>query len=220
MAVRTKKAPVVAIEPDTNDANDLSHPQSSTPVSVDDLVADATRSTGSVELLGAVGELSQRLEKALEKKAWYEAKVKEAAVEIEQLVATDLVNAMDACNMKKFTTIGGTLIEVTQVVAGSIPAKNLTEALAWLRTHKHEGLIKTALSISLGKGETALAETVKAQLTALGVKVESKETVHAQTLGAWAREMMSRGQSLPQDLLGIYVGRRATVKQSRQNGGE
>jgi hypothetical protein len=31
-------------------------------------------------------------------------------------------------------------------------------------------------------------------------------------LGAWARELVEKGKTFPAELLGIYVGRQATVK--------
>ncbi len=175
--------------------------------------AVAVRATGSQ--LKSVAAIATTL---VDKQAEHERLTKQLSVLTEQiktLAESVLPEAMDACNMKEFTLKDGSKVVVEPVTAGSIPKKNLVEALAWLRKHKHGHLIKTVTSVALGKGSEAESKKLKAALKKLGVEVATVETVHPQTLGAWAREMLAKGESFPLDLLGIWNGRRAKVTEGK-----
>lgn len=160
---------------------------------------------GTVETLTA---LRARMAKAEE---W----MKQAKAQVEEIETSTLPELMDACGLESFKLTDGSIIEIKKIVAGSIPAKNREDAFAWLRAQGHDFLIKSEVKVALGKGMDSLAASVVDTLQGMGLEVERKETVHAQTLGGWAREMIAEGVTLPLDLLGIYVGKRATVKQSR-----
>jgi hypothetical protein len=150
--------------------------------------------------------LTQKIEQAEE---WVK-KHKELLRTIQEV---DLVNAMDACGMSSFTLDSGQQIIVKQICAGSIPKAHEAEALEWLRKNKFDAIIKRKIEVSLGRGMDKLGTKAVDALKKMGLEVKQSETVHSQTLGAWAREIIEGGKiTLPLDLLGIYVGRRATVK--------
>lgn len=139
--------------------------------------------------------------------------LKEAKARCEEVEATILPELMDSVGIAEFTLSDGTEIRTKPIVAGSITKKNQVEAFAWLRKNGYGVLIKSIISVSLGKGTDTLGEKAVKALEKMGLEVDRKESVHAQTLGAWAREIIAEGKSIPLDLLGIYVGKRATVKQ-------
>ena len=45
----------------------------------------------------------------------------------------------------------------------------------------------------------------------MGVAFVEAESVHPQTLAAFAREKLKAGEEVPLDLLGLYAGRQAKV---------
>jgi len=197
MALKPKKTPVPAPSP---------------PFIPVDLEADALAVQASDGQLAVVAKLARKLRDLLREEDRYESQLKILRDQRRQVEEVDLPEAMDSCNLSTFTTKDGISVGVESVVAGSIKKENTEAALTWLRNNGHGGLIKTNMTIALSRGQEALTARVRAQLAALGVTVEEKETVHAQTLGAWAREMVANAVEFPRDLLGIWVGRRAKVK--------
>lgn len=178
-----------------------------------DFEADALAIGASDDQLKAVASTAQRMiqhQQAIEKaEAW----LKDRKEQLRVIQEVDLVNAMDACGMTSFTLDSGQQVVVKQVCAGSIPKDNIPQALAWLRENKFDALIKRKIEVSLGRGKDALGAKAVAALKKMGLEVTENESVHPQTLGAWAREIIEAGKvKLPLELLGIYVGRRATVK--------
>jgi hypothetical protein len=177
-----------------------------------DFFADSQSMPVSDDQLKLVASTAQRMinhQQAIEK---VEAWLKDRKEQLRTIQEVELPNAMDACGLSSFTLDSGQQILIKQICAGSIPKTKEAEAFAWLRENGHAGIIKRKIEVSLEKGKDAVGEKVVAALKKLGVEVRQSETVHSQTLGAWARELIEEGKNLPLDLLGLYVGRRATVK--------
>lgn len=177
-----------------------------------DFEAD-THVAASDDQLRAVAVNAQKmlnLQQAIDKaEAWLTDK--KGQLRIVQEV--DLVNAMDACNMAAFTLDSGQQVIIKQICAGSIPKDKLPEALMWLRKNKFDSIIKRKIEVSLGRGMDKLGAQAVAALKKMGLEVTENETVHPQTLGAWAREIIEAGKvTLPLETLGLFVGRKAIVK--------
>lgn len=175
-----------------------------------DFEDDSTPAISDTQLK-SVAECAARFIALRDKLDKYAAWAKEKGAELRAIEEVELPDLMDACGMKKFTLTTGDVVEIKSIVAGSIPKSRLEEALQWLRDNGHSGLIKRKIEVALERGKDALGDKVIAQLKKLGVTVKTSDSVHAQTLGAWAREMIAEGETIPLDTLGIYVGRRATV---------
>jgi hypothetical protein len=205
-----KKAPALVFdEPVDTTAPATLAPDDGEPV---DFVADAQRVVADDRMLANVARLAQDLVTAQRKVTWYTDKLADANAELRKLRDADLPEAMTACNLAEFRTTDGHHIIIKDIVAASIPASRREEALAWLRDHGHAGLIKRAISVSLARGQDKLGDEVIKAMKALGVEVTATDGVHAQTLSAWAREMAEHNTPLPDDLLGIYRGRQAIIK--------
>ncbi len=176
-----------------------------------DLEADALTVVAPDQQLKEVARLAELQSQLTGEVLGLEDTLKERKEALRLVSEQQLPEAMDACNMKEFALKNGLKVTVESIIAGSIPKANETEALAWLRANKHDGLIKKAISVALARGQDALGDKVVAQLKKLGVDVVSKDSVHPQTLGAWAREMLRGGKAFPAELLGIYQGRRTKL---------
>ena len=91
-------------------------------------------------------------------------------------------------------------IKLSNFYSASIPKDRIDEAHAWLRANNFGDLIKNTISIDYGKGEDEQ-------------KFNSKTGVHHQTLGGFVKEQTEKGQTLPMDLLGIYIGQKTSIKE-------
>jgi len=135
-----------------------------------------------------------------------------AKEELRSIQDITLPEAMAVVGLEKFTLVGGGEIEVKQIIEGSIPKDRELEAFEWLRRHEFSDLIKRTVSVPFGRGEDKRAGALIKLIQRSRMDFEDRSTVHHSTLKAWAREMLAHGKPFPQDLLGLYVARRAVVK--------
>jgi hypothetical protein len=185
-----------------------------------DFEAHSQPKTVSPTALRDLTALAKKLMHQQERKAFYEGKLAECSKEINQLESVELPDLMFSVGLREFTTENGGKIEIKDIVSGTITEPKREAALAWLKDHGHSGIIKHQFKVELPKDavkDVKKAAALKIQLEKLGLSVVDQETVHPQTLCAWAREMLAdpATAAIPLDTLGIYVGKRATVKQSR-----
>lgn len=178
-----------------------------------DFTADApgALASASSDLLKRITNLAESRASTVSLIETLEERLKAAKERLRHVEEVELVEALDLAGMEEFKTKDGVKIGVKRIVAGSIPSKTADEAFKWLRENGHGGLIKREVSVSFGKGEDQTADETLELLRRYRLEPKDKTTVHAQTLGAWAREMIDEGETIPLDILGIYVGRRATV---------
>ena len=48
-----------------------------------------------------------------------------------------------------------------------------------------------------------------------GYLPDQKKEVHPQTLKAFVKEQLQKGQAVPMDLFGVFTGHRATIKRGK-----
>lgn len=141
-----------------------------------------------------------------------EKELKEAQNALEHLQKTVMVDLMETAGQKKLTTIDGLEVEIVPMMRGTPSKENQPKAYAWLREHKHGGIIKSEVVADLGKGDTEKVKKALDALAKLKITAKAKESVHHQTLSALVRELLARGDSVPLELLGIFTWNQANVK--------
>lgn len=152
---------------------------------------------------------------------------KQRIIEIEQTI---LPNAMAEAGVASFTTTSGRSVIIDEVINGNIPAlttieklkgpdraaaeKRRAEGLAVVAA-KWPGLIKTELSVSLGKGEREvalrMAELLREQFE---VDPSIDETIHPASLNSHFKELKNDGklEEIPVETFNLYVGPIAKIK--------
>ena len=68
------------------------------------------------------------------------------------------------------------------------------------------------MKLSFGREEDEIADKVVRDLIDEGFDPSQSKSVHAGTLSAFVKEQLAEGVELPEDLLGVYVGRKAIIK--------
>lgn len=109
-------------------------------------------------------------------------------------------------------------------IASSWEPSRRQAAFDLLKRCKAESLIKTEVTARLPKGNLAAAKKIFAVIKKMKVKgavADLKQSVHANTLGAWLRELYeTHHQSLPQadlDKIGASVGRVVRPKERKED---
>jgi hypothetical protein len=194
-----------------------------------DLEADARRVPNSPALATVRNLVDEwdRLERDLRKLG------AEMAARIErkqQIERESLPGAMAEAGVAAFVADNGRAVKIEQVINGNIPALSTIEkakgeergwlekrraaCLAHIRT-KWPGLIKTELSVSLGKGETVVAtQMVELLRNQFNVEPSVDETVHHGTLNSHFKELKEQGklEEIPAETFALYVGPIAKIK--------
>ncbi len=141
-----------------------------------------------------------------------------------------LPTAMASAGVSSFVTKSGRSVKIDEVINGNIPAISTIEkargdervalenrrmtALAVVH-EKWPGLIKTELSVSLGKGETELAtQMVELLRKQFDVSAEVAETIHPGTLNSHFKELKDSGrlEEIPAEPFALYIGPIAKIK--------
>lgn len=100
-------------------------------------------------------------------------------------------------------------------IAAEWPIEKREEAFQWLVSEGHQDVIKTVITVELGRGERALAKKVEAALKKLHVPYQRSLGVPWNTLTALVKGYYAAGQPLAKDVLdkiGAYVGEVVAVK--------
>lgn len=124
----------------------------------------------------------------------------------------DLPSAMAEAGMKEFKLEDGTKITIKDEVYCSISEANKAAAFSWLINEHADGIIKTAVVVSFGRGDRDKAAKLYDSLIKKKADAVMNETVHPQTLKAFALERITNKQPFPMELFGARPISRAIVK--------
>jgi hypothetical protein len=141
-----------------------------------------------------------------------------------------LPTAMSEAGVTSFVTKSGRSVKIDEVINGNIPAistieKAKGEERAALEARRNEaigvvrskwpGLIKTEVSVSLGKGETELAtQMVELLRKEFDVTPSVDETIHPASLNSHFKQLKDDGklEEIPQEPFALYIGPIAKIK--------
>ena len=121
---------------------------------------------------------------------------------------------MDEYGVAELKMEDGSQISVSPFYSASIPKDRQQDAFNWLSEQGHGSLIKNHVTASFGRGEDNLAKDLLAELGQRGMATQTKTWVEPMTLKSFVKEQVEKGENLPYDLLGIYVGQKAKIKRS------
>lgn len=131
---------------------------------------------------------------------------------LEHLQQTVLPELMQDAGQEQVTTLEGLRVTLKQVVRGTPSRENEYQAFRWLRDNGHGGIIKSQVQASLGKVDQETAQNAVDSLRKMGFDAGAKETVAWQTLGSLVKELLTTGEDVPLDTLGVRVWTEAEVK--------
>ncbi len=173
------------------------------------MTIDVTPGDDSLKVVAELAAKQGQLEKDIED---LEAQLKEKTEALSQVQEKDLPEAMMECGISEFKLVDGSKITVKPFYQANPPKEKYEEAMQWLRDNGHGDLIKNDVTVSFGKGEDERAVDFKTFLKDHGTSYTDKTGVHAMTFKAFVREQVEAGRNLPFDLLGVYIGQKATIK--------
>jgi hypothetical protein len=106
----------------------------------------------------------------------------------------------------------GSKITVKPFYSASIPEENRAQAYEWLRDHGYDDIIKNTISVRFGRGEDELSVRLLNLLGTQGYPAEQAQKIEPQTLKAWVKERVEKGQTVDTELFGVFIGQKAIIK--------
>ncbi len=126
-----------------------------------------------------------------------------------QLKSFTLPELMSEVGIDEFKTSDGAKITLSDFFSGSLPKDPVrrAQAIEWLDDHSAGHLVKTEVSLIFGREEREESRKLLERLDKAGYQPQVSLNVHAQTLVAFVREAMRRGDDVDTEKLGVHVGR-------------
>jgi len=148
-----------------------------------------------------------------------EDKVKELKAELKETerslreISQDLLpSAMQEYNLKTLQTDDGHEVVISDFVSAHISETNREEAHQWLVENGHGSLIKNHVTAQFGRNEDNLAKDFSAELTERGFVFTNKVWVEPQTLKSFVKEQTGKGENIPHDLFGVFLGLQTKIR--------
>ena len=134
--------------------------------------------------------------------------------QLNELRFNQLPSLMLEAGLASFRLTDNSTVTVDDYVQGSLPKEPVqrASAISVLEAAGGEALIKNQVIAHFDKKEHNKALSIARELQDRGLDVRVQQDVHHSTLQAFVREKLKRGEELAWEKLGIFVGRRATVK--------
>jgi hypothetical protein len=166
----------------------------------------------SDEQVTGIAGLAKRA-KMLEKEiAEMEEVLSERAEQYRKLTEQTIPEAMAETGMKKFVMEDGSSIDIKPFYGASIPKARQSEAFQWLRDHGFDDIIKNTVSVRFGRNEDELCVRLLNLLGEQGYPAEQAQKIEAQTLKAWVKERVEKGEPVNTELFGVFIGQKAIIK--------
>jgi hypothetical protein len=159
--------------------------------------------------LANLARSAKLLEKEIED---LEKTLSEKTDQYRKITEQTIPEALAETGMKSFVMEDGSSISVRPFYGASISKARQAEAFQWLRDHGYDDLIKNTVSVRFGRNEDELCEGLIGSLQKQGFPVEQHQKIEPQTLKAWAKERIEKGQPIDTELFGVYIGQKAIIK--------
>lgn len=121
---------------------------------------------------------------------------------------------MAEAGVLEFKTLDGKKVSVKDVVSCGLPKdpEQRANALDWLKNNDAEALIQNEVTVTFGRGQDPEAQQLVQTLVGLGLEPCNEKNVNFQTLSAWARDQIRKGNTIPDGVFNLFVGRSTVIK--------
>lgn len=166
--------------------------------------------------LATVAELARKIRDKEERIKSLEEDLKAEKKALVKLTDEDMPAMLAEMGISSFSLDDGSQVEVKQTYGASILVNNRPQAYEWLRDHGYDDIIKNSVICQFGRGEDDQASAFAAFAQQQGFVPEQKTEIHPQTLRAFVKERVEKGDEFPMELFGAWVGQRAVIKKGKK----
>ena len=159
--------------------------------------------------ISALAKRAKMLEKEIVE---MEETLNERNEQYRKLTEQTIPEAMAVTGMRKFVMEDGSSIDVKPFYGASSPKARQAEAYKWLRDNGFDDIIKNTISVRFGRNEDELSARLLNLLGTQGFPAEQAQKIEPQTLKAWVKERVEKGQPVDTELFGVFIGQKAIIK--------
>ena len=124
---------------------------------------------------------------------------------LDKILRGYIPDIMTELGLEDFKLTDGSKIVVKDDIKCGISEERKPVAFEWLRANEYDGIIKTNVSVSFGKGEAELAEQARDALIEAGFRDAAiVDSVHHSTLKSFVKERLEAGTNIPLDTFGVF----------------
>lgn len=138
--------------------------------------------------------------------------IEEKNAKLFRLQRVRIPEIMDTLGMQEFKLTDGSVVSVKEDIKTSITEANRPAAFSWLEEHQFDGIIKTNVAASFGKGEMENAKKAVEALEAAGFHGSMERNIHPATLKSFVKERLEAGDNIPVDVFGIFEFKQSKIK--------
>lgn len=164
-----------------------------------------------------VNDISEASNKYLETESEIldlEQQLKRKKAELEQ-IGGNIVDLMESRGVQEIKLTNGDAVSYKPFYAATISKDRQEEAFNWLRDNGHGELIKNTVSVQFGKGQDEVATDLIFNLEQQGMYPDQRQKVEPMTLKAFVAEQLGKGNALPMETFGVYVGNKVKIKKGK-----
>jgi hypothetical protein len=158
-------------------------------------------------------ELANELERVDTEIAEAEVQLSNLKQNRKTIAEEHLPQLMEQAGIDSLSLASGRKIAVQEFVDAKIKDPNV--AFQWLRDTNNDSIIKNEISVSLGRGDDALAQEIISTLKDKhDIEANVRVGIHNMTLKSFCRDALDNpelAETLPKEAFGIYQGKRAKV---------
>tara|TARA_R100001163_G_scaffold25285_2_gene20835 strand:+ start:914 stop:1513 length:600 start_codon:yes stop_codon:yes gene_type:complete len=182
--------------------------------------------------LGAVTDMGQKMYDLENEIANIEELLKSKKQDLKMLAEQDLPDLMQELNMRDFTLINGSKVEVKEIISASIPSQSAIDrakepekkeelrvlqqqCFDWLRANGGGEIIKNKVEVQFGRDEDEACNKFADELREKKIYHKRAVGVHPGTLNLYIQELMGDGKEVPLEMFRVYTGRKANIKRSK-----
>ena len=139
-----------------------------------------------------------------------EEALNKAKARLKRVQEVELPGLLDTLGLKEVTTTERLKVKMKEEIRAAIPKKFLDEGIRWMKDEGHAALVKEHIGVDFGMGEEQKAESFMERCLRAGYEPTRKQGVHPSTLSALVRRLLTAGEEVPMETLGVHR-RRLTV---------
>tara|TARA_R100001086_G_scaffold246458_2_gene178718 strand:+ start:324 stop:872 length:549 start_codon:yes stop_codon:yes gene_type:complete len=177
-----------------------------------DLEQESTSITVDTDKTKELSELCNEMLDLQEQVKRIEEQLKKKKDEVSKLSELEIPNLMQQAGVTSLKLADGSSVEVKPFYAARIPQSKESEAFNWLTSNGHGDLIKNVVSLNFQRSQDNEANALVQDLIDKGHNVSQKKNVNPQTLKAFVKDEIQKGNNVPMDLFGVYISNKTTIK--------
>ena len=141
-----------------------------------------------------------------------EEKIKYKKEKADKISSEIIPNMLAEQGLSSLKLADGSAVEVKKSYSCTIKKDDVESAYKWLRENGLEDIIKNEVFVTFGKGEDNKAKDLLDLAEQSGYEPQQKSKVEPMTLKAFVAEQLGKGNALPMETFGVYVGNKVKIK--------